>query len=321
MAKYTFEDTTIKAIADPLRELNGSTATMTPAEMAAAGEAAADEMHEQSGLIAMIHTALQGKAAGDSGGITPTGTKKIAENGTHDVTAYAYAEVNVPERVPVIEPLDITENGTYEAPEGVDGFGPVTVNVPAAGGDSDLPAGYSRVDYIQFNDAQIVDTRIIGNQNTKIEVVFVREMASQHYMLGVASSDNTKAITAYMGGNWRFGNKANTKSPVANEDMIYSAVLSSAEITITGSKTAITGVNAFETIGSVLIGSCRSSDGTIPSPSFKGKILLFMVWQGDEQVQKLVPLVSTEGVYRFYDKVTKDFFDSITDTPLEGGNL
>ena len=31
----------------------------------------------------------------------------------------------------VIEPLTITENGTYTAPEGVDGYNPVTVNVPA----------------------------------------------------------------------------------------------------------------------------------------------------------------------------------------------
>lgn len=33
--------------------------------------------------------------------------------------------------VPVIEPKAITENGTYSAPEGVDGFNPVTVNVSA----------------------------------------------------------------------------------------------------------------------------------------------------------------------------------------------
>lgn len=32
---------------------------------------------------------------------------------------------------PVIEPLEVTENGTYEPPEGVDGYNPVTVNVPA----------------------------------------------------------------------------------------------------------------------------------------------------------------------------------------------
>lgn len=31
---------------------------------------------------------------------------------------------------PVIEPLNVTENGTYEAPDGVDGFNPVTVAIP-----------------------------------------------------------------------------------------------------------------------------------------------------------------------------------------------
>ena len=33
---------------------------------------------------------------------------------------------------PVIQPLDVTENGTYEVPEGVEGFNPVTVNLPKA---------------------------------------------------------------------------------------------------------------------------------------------------------------------------------------------
>lgn len=38
---------------------------------------------------------------------------------------------------PVIEPLTITENGTYTAPDGVDGYSPVTVNVEASGGGDD----------------------------------------------------------------------------------------------------------------------------------------------------------------------------------------
>lgn len=32
---------------------------------------------------------------------------------------------------PVIEPLNVTENGTYEVQEGVEGFNPVTVAIPA----------------------------------------------------------------------------------------------------------------------------------------------------------------------------------------------
>ena len=36
---------------------------------------------------------------------------------------------------PVIEPLEITENGTYTAGDGVDGYSPITVNVAGSGGD------------------------------------------------------------------------------------------------------------------------------------------------------------------------------------------
>lgn len=190
------------------------------------------------------------------------------------------------------------------------------------GGSFDgIPAGYARCDFIQFTGDQTVDTGIICNQNTKIQVVFTREKSTQHYMFGVASSDNTASVTAYLGGSWRFGNKYVTKTITTSEDMIYGGVVNNSKINITANSSAISGVNDFETVGSLLLGACRNANGTVAASQFEGKILFFAMWQGSEQVLKLVPVVSAEGVYRFFDMVSLSFFDSITDTALEGGNL
>lgn len=101
--------TYLEDIADAIRAKNGSSDTYKPGQMASA--------------IANI-----------PGGITPTGTVNITQNGTHDVTQYAEANVSV---LPNLQSKTVTENGTVTPDSGYDGLSSVVVNVSGGGGSSE----------------------------------------------------------------------------------------------------------------------------------------------------------------------------------------
>ena len=70
--------------------------------------------------------------------LTAIGNAIRAKNGetalyTLDEMATAISNLPSVSVKPVIAPLNVTENGTYTAPTGVDGYSPVTVNVPTGG--------------------------------------------------------------------------------------------------------------------------------------------------------------------------------------------
>lgn len=241
------------------------------------------EIAEQEALVEQIRAALVGKTVG----IVPAGTLEITENGEYDVAAY----------------------------EGVN------VQVPGSGGSgSDLPEGYQRCDFIQFNGSNMVDTGIIGDQDTQIFASFTWENSNQRYLLGCAHADNTAAITAYMNGSWRFGDKVASKSfSLKNPLLPFSALLNNTTIGSTSGVTAISGVNDFETIGTLLFGACRSSNGSVPSTGIVGKGFRLVIWKHGERVLELIP-VTDGSAYRFWDVIGKKFHDSVTSTPLDGGN-
>lgn len=101
MAKYSTLTALFTAIANSLRSKTGST-----------GSIVADD----------FPSVIDGLS---TGGITPTGTKTITTNGTHDVTAYASASVNVPTGITPSGTKTITANGTVD----VTNFASALVNV------------------------------------------------------------------------------------------------------------------------------------------------------------------------------------------------
>ena len=105
--------------------------------------------------------------------IIPNGTKAISENGTYDITAYASAEVNVPTPVPVIEPLEVTENGTYTAPNGVNGYSPIVVAVPESGGggDTSVEDGLVMCTLTKYTNNRVTSIGSYCFQNFPLETV------------------------------------------------------------------------------------------------------------------------------------------------------
>lgn len=192
----------------------------------------------------------------------------------------------------------------------------------SGGGIDGFPDGYTLCDYIQFTNRQFVDTGIIGNQDTRIQATFTWENSTQRHLYGCTSSDNTASVTSYMNGAWRFGNKSSSKTIGVKHSMVpYTSCVDKSTISVTGSVYSISGVNDFETVGTLLLGGARSSDGSLPTASITGKVYRFRIWQNDVEVLNLWPVVSAEGVYRFFDSVSKTFFDSISSEALGGGNV
>lgn len=202
----------------------------------------------------------------------------------------------------------------------------IIVTATGGGGGNEsidgIPADYERCDYIQFNDAQVVDTGIVCNQDTKLRIIFTRESTASQYMYGVASDGNLASVTAYLGDTWRFGNKSASKGNyvAANNDIVYTVIVDKTQIHVPNSKSALSDVDEFETEGTLLLGTCRTN-GAIQSAQFIGKIFHLEIWQGEEKVLNLVPVVSKDGIYRFWDKVSETFLDSQTEVMLGGGNI
>lgn len=129
-----------------------------------------------------------------STGITPQGTKTITENGTHDVTNFAQAKVNVPVGITPVgtKEISVTQNG--EVTEDVSTYENVHIvtNVPSAGGGTGVP----QEKYNSLLDALAVHSAPYTFENEDVVSLKTNAFYEDYQILNVILQ-NLKKIEAY----------------------------------------------------------------------------------------------------------------------------
>lgn len=128
-----------------------------------------------------------------STGITPQGTKTITENGTHDVTAFAQAKVNVPVGITPVGTKEISISQNGEVTEDVTSFKNVHIvtNVPSSGG-----AGVPQEKYNSLLDVLAVHSEPYTFENEDVVSLKTNAFYEDYQILNVILP-NLKKIEPY----------------------------------------------------------------------------------------------------------------------------
>ena len=92
---------------------------------------------------------------------TANGQYSIATPDGYDGISDVNLTVNVPSREPVLETLNITENGTYTPESGVDGYNSVTVNVASSGSTGFDTTGITTIDNL-FRETTLTEINLLN---------------------------------------------------------------------------------------------------------------------------------------------------------------
>ena len=197
----------------------------------------------------------------------------------------------------VVQPLSVTQNGTYNPPSGVDGYAPVTV---------DVSGGAEHYIYNKVESKPIIDTGIPCN-TSGLKVSISVEFGGQNdrAVFGGAWATNGFFLSFYNNG-LRFHSKGNYIDIPSSEVFVLFAGKNTIECTadsivVNGHTHSISGASA-HTSTTLKIFTPDSSHTAETQAIYSMKI-----YQGETLLRDFVP-ASDNGIACFLDNVSGNYF-------------
>ena len=168
------------------------------------------------------------------------------------------------------------------------------------------------VDYIESTGTQYIDTGIIPNSNTKVEVKFMATTTNNTGIFGARESMETYGylLWGYLGGQMRFDYNADSYTPTfvnnISHNTIYTVTKDKNLNYINGVQQASQSEKIFECpVSMYLFGINGNSTADIISPC---KIYYCKIYDNDSLLRDFIPAIDPNGVVCLYDKVSKTYF-------------
>lgn len=252
------------------------------------------------------------------GYIVPSGSLEVTENGTYDVTEKTEVQVAVPDREIVLQDKEITENGTYVADDGYDGFRQIVVNVEGGEVKPDPSAEYQRVESITNDSDSYFLTDVIADNYTGAELTASYSTQQDCVSMGSSTStSNTRFYVPYLlsASSIYYGYNAGTSVTFASsKNTKYTASLNF----LHNRAAALYDANGLAKAGQIMTRSVTQQTqpiaiGCYKSPSGRGAIRLMTIYgvrisQGAEIIRDYVPCYrKSDGEVGLYDRITGQF--------------
>lgn len=170
---------------------------------------------------------------------------------------------------------------------------------------NELPNGYVKLEYIQSNGEQYINTGHCPTQNTKVEAT-AEYLSDQNYPMlcgAYVSNSNQFAIFYNLGWNAWFGTKtAKFAGDYAGKKQF---ALDKSNFSVEGTSTAISSSNFTSTVPLYLFAS--NENGSI---SYKSTIKLygFKLYENNVLIRDYVPALNAEGEVGLYDLINDTFY-------------